>query len=90
MVFTIVSIPKTGTNWHFFWVKRCNFYPFSVYVNKKKIRLGRTGTPEADDAFRRVQIQVLTDPTYEEIRSPAITDQAERAECQEAQTEGSG
>ena len=35
-----------------------------VYVNKKKIRLGRTGTPEADDAFRRVQIQVLTDPTY--------------------------
>jgi hypothetical protein len=35
-----------------------------VYVNKKKIRLGRTGTPEADDNFRRIQIQVLTDPTY--------------------------
>ena len=35
-----------------------------VYVNKKKIRLGRTGTQEADDAFRRVQIQVLTDPAY--------------------------
>ena len=35
-----------------------------VYVNRKKIRLGRTGTPEASDAFRRLQIQVLTDPTY--------------------------
>ena len=34
-----------------------------VYVNKKKVRLGRTGTPEANDAFRRLQIQVLTDPT---------------------------
>ena len=34
-----------------------------VYVNKKKIRLGRTGTPEADTNFRRIQVQVLTDPT---------------------------
>ena len=35
-----------------------------VYVNRKKIRLGRTGTSEADDNFRRIQIQVLTNPTY--------------------------
>jgi len=34
-----------------------------VYVNSKKIRLGRTGTPEADANFRKLQIQVLTDPT---------------------------
>ena len=34
-----------------------------VYVNKKKIRLGRTGTPEAETNFRKIQIQVLTDPT---------------------------
>jgi hypothetical protein len=34
-----------------------------VYVNKQKIRLGRSGTPEADENFRKIQIQVLTDPT---------------------------
>ena len=35
-----------------------------VYLNKQKIMLGaRFGTPEADDAFRRLQIRVLTDPT---------------------------
>ena len=35
-----------------------------VYLNKQKIMLGaRYGTPEADDAFRRLQIQALTDPT---------------------------
>ena len=34
-----------------------------VYLHGKKIRLGRTGTPEADDNFRKIQIQVLTDPT---------------------------
>ena len=34
-----------------------------VYLNKKKIRLGRTGSPEAEANFRKIQIQVLTDPT---------------------------
>ena len=34
-----------------------------VYLNGKKIILGRSGTPEADAAFRKLQIQVLTDPT---------------------------
>jgi hypothetical protein len=35
-----------------------------VYLNGKKIMLGaRFGTPEADDAFRQLQIRVLTDPT---------------------------
>jgi hypothetical protein len=34
-----------------------------VYLNGRKINLGRTGTPEADAAFRKLQIQVLTDPT---------------------------
>jgi len=35
-----------------------------VYLNKQKVMLGaRYGTPEADDAFRKLQIQALTDPT---------------------------
>ena len=35
-----------------------------VYLNRQKVMLGaRYGTPEADDAFRKLQIQVLTDPT---------------------------
>jgi len=35
-----------------------------VYLNKKKIILGRSGTPEADAAYRQLQIQVLSDPTH--------------------------
>jgi integrase len=34
-----------------------------VYLKGKKIQLGRWGSPEADDKFRQLQIQVLTDPT---------------------------
>jgi len=44
-----------------------------VYVNSKKIRLGRTGTPEADDNFRKIQIQVLTDPTYLSPKPQQVT-----------------
>ena len=34
-----------------------------VYLHKKRIRLGRTGSPEAEANFRQLQIQVLADPT---------------------------
>ena len=44
-----------------------------VYVNKKKIRLGRTGSPEADDAFRKLQIQILTDPTCLSATTQQVT-----------------
>jgi len=44
-----------------------------VYVNSKKIRLGRTGTPEADANFRKIQIQVLTDPTYLSPKPQQVT-----------------
>ena len=30
-----------------------------VYLNGKKIILGRTGTPEAEEAYRKLQIQVI-------------------------------
>ena len=35
-----------------------------VYLNKKKIILGRSGTPEAEAAFVKLQVQVLTDPAF--------------------------
>jgi hypothetical protein len=35
-----------------------------VYVKGKKIMLGKSGSPEAEAAFRKLQIQVLTDPTF--------------------------
>jgi hypothetical protein len=44
-----------------------------VYVNRKKIRLGRTGTPEADGNFRKIQIQVLTDPTFSAPKPQQVT-----------------
>jgi integrase len=44
-----------------------------VYVNKKKIRLGRTGTPEAEAAFRQIQIQVLADPTFSAPKPQQVT-----------------
>ena len=34
-----------------------------VYLNKKKIILGKSGSPEAEAKFRQLQIQVLSDPT---------------------------
>ena len=34
-----------------------------VYLNKKKIRLGHYGSQEAEEKFRQLQIQVLSDPT---------------------------
>jgi hypothetical protein len=44
-----------------------------VYVGKKKITLGRSGTPEAEAAFRQLQIQVLTDPTLASLKPQQIT-----------------
>ena len=44
-----------------------------VYVNGKKIRLGRTGTPETEANFRKVQVQVLTDPTYLSPKPQQVT-----------------
>ena len=38
-----------------------------VYLNKKKIRLGRYGSPEADAKFRQLQIQILTDPSLSSL-----------------------
>jgi hypothetical protein len=35
-----------------------------VYVRGKKIMLGKSGTPEAEAAYRQLQIQILTDPTF--------------------------
>ena len=39
-----------------------------VYLNREKIILGRTGTPEAEAAFRQLQIQVLTDPSLATLK----------------------
>jgi integrase len=44
-----------------------------VYIGKKKIMLGRTGTPEADAAFRKLQIQILTDPTFASLKPEQVT-----------------
>ena len=45
-----------------------------VYLNGEKIMLGaRFGTPEADDAFRQLQIKVLTDPTLSFLKPQQIT-----------------
>ena len=43
-----------------------------VYLNGKKINLGRTGTPEAETAFRQLQIQVLTDPTLATLKPQQV------------------
>ena len=34
-----------------------------VYVKGKKIMLGKSGSPEAEAAFRQLQVKILTDPT---------------------------
>jgi len=44
-----------------------------VYVQGKKIMLGRTGTPEAEAAYRQLQIQVLTDPTLSSLKPQQVT-----------------
>ena len=43
-----------------------------VYLNGKKIILGRSGTPEAEAAFRQLQIQVLTDPALASLKPQQI------------------
>lgn len=43
-----------------------------VYVNKKKIMLGRSGTQEAHDAFLRLQVQFLSDPTLTSLTPQQI------------------
>ena len=45
-----------------------------VYLNRQKIMLGaRYGTPEADDAFRKLQIRALTDPTLSFLTPQQVT-----------------
>ena len=45
-----------------------------VYLNREKIMLGaRYGTPEADEAFRQLQIKVLTDPTLSFLKQQQVT-----------------
>ena len=44
-----------------------------VYLHSKKIRLGRTGTPEAEAAFRQIQIQILTDPSLASLKPERVT-----------------
>jgi len=44
-----------------------------VYLGGKKIMLGRTGSPEADAAFRQLQIQALTDPTLAALKPEQVT-----------------
>jgi len=44
-----------------------------VYVKGKKIMLGKSGSPEAQEKFRRLQIQVLSDPTFSFLGSRQVT-----------------
>jgi integrase len=44
-----------------------------VYIGKKKIMLGRTGSPEAEAAYRQIQVQVLTDPTFSAPKPGLVT-----------------
>jgi len=44
-----------------------------VYVKRKKIMLGKSGTPEAEEAYRQIQIKILTDPTFSASKSQQIT-----------------
>ena len=43
-----------------------------VYLQGKKIILGRSGTPEAEAAYRKLQIQVLTDPTLTSFKPQQV------------------
>ena len=44
-----------------------------VYIGKRKIMLGRTGSPEAEAKFRQLQIQALTDPGLASIKPQQVT-----------------
>jgi len=44
-----------------------------VYVKGKKVMLGRSGTPEAETAYRQLQVQILTDPTFSAPKSQQVT-----------------
>jgi len=44
-----------------------------VYLHGRKIILGRSGTPEAEVAFRQLQIQVLSDPTFMAPKPQQVT-----------------
>ena len=44
-----------------------------VYVKRKKIMLGKSGTPEAEEAYRQIQIKILTDPTFSASKPQQIT-----------------
>jgi len=44
-----------------------------VYLKGKKIILGRTGTPEAEAAYRQLQIRVLTNPTLASLEPEQVT-----------------
>ena len=44
-----------------------------VYLHGKKIMLGKSGTPEAEAAYRQLQIQVLTDPTLASLKPQQVT-----------------
>ena len=44
-----------------------------VYVKGKKIMLGRTGSPEAETAYRQLQIQILTDPTFSAAKPQQVS-----------------
>jgi hypothetical protein len=44
-----------------------------VYIGKQKVMLGRSGTPEAEAAYRQLQIQVLTDPSLASLKPEQVT-----------------
>jgi len=44
-----------------------------VYLKGKKIILGRTGTPEAEAAYRQLQIRILTDTTLDFLKPEQVT-----------------
>ena len=43
-----------------------------VYIGKQKIMLGRSGSPEAEAAYRQLQIQVLTDPSLASLKPEQV------------------
>jgi integrase len=44
-----------------------------VYVKGKKIMLGKSGSPEAEAAYRQIQIQILTDPAFSAHKPEQVT-----------------
>ena len=43
-----------------------------VYVKRKKIMLGKSGSPEAEAAYRQLQIKILSDPTFSASKSKQV------------------